>query len=218
MKPNPPAGDSDAPTGGAPSKSAPSREADPSRNILLAVGGGIAAFKSAALCSKLVQQGHRVRTAMTKSATEFLGPATLAALSGRQVAMGGFDPAYPLGPHIELAKDLDLMVVAPTTANLLAKFAGGIADDLISTLYLQVNCPVLLAPAMSDPMWNKPAVQRNVQVLQEDGCHFVGPESGWLSCRVLGTGRMSEPETILDAITKLFQTNCTRHTPLTGSS
>lgn len=176
-----------------------------SRTVLLAIGGGIAAYKSAMLCSQLVQQGMSVRVAMTHSAKEFIGPATLAALSGRAVATESFDPRYPLGAHIELADGADLMVVAPATAGLMAKFAGGIADDLVSTLYLQVVCPVLLAPAMSDPMWNKPATQRNLQQLRSDGCHLVGPESGWLSCRVLGQGRMSEPDRILSEIQNLVK-------------
>lgn len=176
------------------------------RAILLAVGGGIAAYKSAILCSRLVQDGHDVRTAMTDSSTQFLGPPTLAALSGKPVATNVFQPdKQPLGPHIQLANGLDLMIVAPATANLMAKFAAGIADDLISTTYLQVQCPVMLAPAMSAQMWEKPSVQRNVAQLSKDGCHFVGPDSGWLSCRQSGEGRMSEPEAILQAATKLFQ-------------
>ena len=169
------------------------------RAILLAVGGGIAAYKSAMLCSRLAQDGYDVRAAMTESASQFIGPPTLAALSGRSVAANVFSDAHPLGTHIEVARDLDLMIVAPATANLMAKFAGGIADDLVSTLYLQVECPVLLAPAMSAAMWNKAAVQRNVDQLRDDGCHLVGPESGWLACRVSGDGRMSEPEQILAA-------------------
>jgi phosphopantothenoylcysteine decarboxylase/phosphopantothenate--cysteine ligase len=174
------------------------------RAILLAIGGGIAAYKSAFLCSRLVQCGYDVRVVMTKSATEFIGTATLTALSGKPVAVGVFDNAYPLGPHIELADQCDLMVVAPATANLLSKFAAGHADDLVSTLYLQAVCPVLLAPAMSASMWSKPAVQRNVARLREDSCHFVGPESGWLSCRVSGEGRMSEPNEILEAADALL--------------
>jgi phosphopantothenoylcysteine decarboxylase/phosphopantothenate--cysteine ligase len=176
----------------------------PGRAIVLAVGGGIAAYKSAFLCSRLVQCGHEVRVAMTRSATEFIGTATLAALSGKPVVIELFDSKHPLGSHIELADEIDLMVVAPTTANLLSKFAGGRADDLVSTLYLQVACPVLLAPAMSEPMWSKPAVRRNVDQLREDGCHFVGPASGWLSCRVSGEGRMSEPDDILAAAEELL--------------
>ena len=174
--------------------------------ILLAVGGGIAAYKSAILCSRLAQNGCEVRTAMTHAAQQFIGAPTFAALSGNAVAVDTFDPTYPLGVHIELARDLDLMIVAPATANLLAKFAGGVADDLVSTLYLQVECPVLLAPAMSTAMWGKPSVQRNVRQLAKDGCQFVGPESGWLSCRERGEGRMSEPETILEIARSQLQT------------
>src|SRR6056297_3530122 len=172
-----------------------------SRRILLAVGGGIAAYKAAMLCSRLAQDGHDVSVAMTQSSQQFIGSATLAALSGKPVSDHVFDgERFPLGAHIELAQQAELMVVAPATANLLAKFATGVADDLISTLYLQVTCPVLLAPAMSDPMWSKPAVRRNIDTLRGDGCFVVGPESGWLSCRVRGQGRMSEPESIVSAI------------------
>jgi phosphopantothenoylcysteine decarboxylase/phosphopantothenate--cysteine ligase len=175
------------------------------RAVLLAVGGGIAAYKSASLCSRLVQCGYRVRVTMTRSATEFVGAAALAALSGRPVAQDVFDSqSYPLGAHIELAEAIDLMVVAPATANLMAKFASGLADDVVSNLYLQCVAPVLIAPAMSSAMWSKPSVQRNVAQLREDGCHFVGPETGWLSCRVSGEGRMSEPDEILAAAEELL--------------
>lgn len=180
------------------------------RNVLLAVGGGIAAYKSASLCSRLVQAGYDVRVAMTWGASQFIGAATFAALSGQAVAGGsasgpvgggGFDPdRFPLGSHIELSRFCDLMVIAPATANLIGKFANGIADDLVTTLYLQVDCPVILAPAMSDPMWRKASVQRNVAQLQGDGCRLIGPESGWLSCRVKGEGRMSEPDDIFLAV------------------
>jgi phosphopantothenoylcysteine decarboxylase/phosphopantothenate--cysteine ligase len=176
----------------------------PGRAILLAVGGGIAAYKSAMLCSRLVQAGHDVRTAMTGSAEQFIGATTLAALSGQAVGNDMFAAAMPLGAHIELARDLELMIVAPATANLLAKFAQGISDDLVSTLYLQVECPVLLAPAMSSAMWSKPAVQRNIAQLRDDGCHLIGPETGWLSCRVSGDGRMSEADDILSAAANLL--------------
>lgn len=174
------------------------------RAILLAVGGGIAAYKSAILCSRLVQSGHQVRIAMTRAATEFIGAPTLAALSGQAVAIEMFDPSYPLGAHIELVDQIDLMIVAPATAGRLARFATGSGDDLVSTIYLQAQCPVLLAPAMSAAMWEKPAVQRNVTRLREDGCHFVGPATGWLSCRVRGEGRMSEPDEILEASESLL--------------
>ena len=175
------------------------------RNVILAIGGGIAAYKSAALCSKLAQSGHQVRVAMTSAATEFIGAATLAALSGRAVATGSFDAGkWPLGPHIELAESADLMIVAPATANLIGQFANGLAGDLVATLYLQVDCPILIAPAMSASMWSKASVQRNIEILQGDGCHFIGPDAGWLSCRKTGSGRMSEPEAILKAAEEIL--------------
>lgn len=177
----------------------------PGRAILLAVGGGIAAYKAAALCSRLTQAGHEVRVAMSRSSRQFVGVNTFSALSGKPVGTDDFDPQeYPLGAHIELVSDVDLMVVAPATANLIGKFAGGIADCLISTTYLQVTCPVLLAPAMSDPMWKSPAVARNVEILRQDGCFLIGPESGWLSCRVQGEGRMSEPEAIFEVVREIL--------------
>lgn len=175
------------------------------RSVLLAVGGGIAAYKSAFLCSRLVQCGYDVRVAMSRSASEFVGESAMAALSGKPVAQSTFDATgYPLGAHIELCRDVEIMVVAPATANLLAKFSWGIADDLLSTLFLQFEGHVLIAPAMSAAMWNKPAVQRNVAQLRDDGCHLIGPETGWLSCRVSGAGRMSEPDEILAAAEELL--------------
>lgn len=178
---------------------------DGGRNVILAVGGGVAAYKSAALCSKLAQAGHHVRVAMTSAAMEFVGAATFSALSGHSVATGVFDSGkWPLGPHIELAAGADLMIVAPATANLIGQFAGGLAGDLVSTLYLQVECPVLIAPAMSASMWSKPAVRRNIETLTDDGCHLIGPDAGWLSCRKRGEGRMSEPEAILQAALTLL--------------
>ena len=183
------------------SSSAADSDALSRKVVVLGVGGGIAAYKAATLCSRLAQAGHEVRVAMTPAAMQFVGKATCSALSGRPVATDSFEPSlWPLGPHIELVDGADLFVVAPATANLLAQFAGGLANDLLSTLYLQAACPVLLAPAMSNLMWSKPSVQRNVKQLREDGCQFVGPEAGWLSCRQSGEGRMSEPETILHSV------------------
>jgi phosphopantothenoylcysteine decarboxylase/phosphopantothenate--cysteine ligase len=167
--------------------------------IVVGVSGGIAAYKSAVLVSRLVQSGHRVSVVMTPKATEFVGAATFAALTGSGRVVNPFDSRFPLGPHIELAQDCKLLVIAPATARMIASCALGLANDLLSTLYLNVECPVLFAPAMSAPMWDKPAVQRNIQQLKSDGVHLVGPESGWLSCRRIGFGRMSEPESILEA-------------------
>ncbi|MGI9456139.1 MAG: flavoprotein [Aeoliella sp.] len=176
-----------------------------SREILIGVSGGVAAYKTAALVSQLVQQGHGVSVVMTAAAEEFIGAATFRALTGRRVATHSFPPeAHPLGPHIELARKADLLCVVPATANLLAKAAHGVADDLLSTLLLAFEGPVLLAPAMNAEMWAKQAVQRNVDQLREDGRQFVGPDSGWLSCRDQGTGRMAEPVAIAAAIESLL--------------
>ncbi|MFM8571083.1 MAG: flavoprotein [Pirellula sp.] len=170
-----------------------------SKRIVVGVSGGIAAYKAAMLVSRLVQSGNRVSVVMTASATRFVGPATFSALTGSSPVIDPFDPRFPLGPHIELAKDCQLLLVAPATAKTIAACALGLSNDLLSTLYLNVECPVVFAPAMSAPMWDKPAVQRNIVQLQRDGVHLVGPESGWLSCRRVGFGRMSEPESILEA-------------------
>jgi phosphopantothenoylcysteine decarboxylase/phosphopantothenate--cysteine ligase len=174
------------------------------REIVIGVGGGIAAFKAAALASRLVQSGALVTAVMTASARRFVGPATFAALTGRSVPKGSFDPAHPLGPHIEIGRRAECLVVAPATADLLAKLAAGIADDLLTTLVLSIECPLVLAPAMNAAMWEKPAVQRNVRRIEEDGGHVVEPASGWLSCRAEGTGRMAEPERILESIGRLL--------------
>jgi phosphopantothenoylcysteine decarboxylase len=171
--------------------------------VVVAVGGGIAAYKSATLVSRLVQSGLDVSVVMTEAARQFVGPATFAALCNRPPIIDSFDPRFPLGPHIELAEQCRLMIIAPATARLLASCALGLADDLVSTLYLCMECPVLMAPAMSSAMWSKPAVVRNVAQLTDDGIHWVGPEEGWLSCRKVGAGRMAEPESILQAALEL---------------
>ena len=169
--------------------------------IVVGVSGGIAAYKAAALTSLLVQDGAQVTAVLTRNARRFIGAATFAALTGRPVASRSFDPAaFPLGAHIELAAKADLVIVAPATADLLAKAAGGVADDLLTTLLLCAECPVLYAPAMNAAMWEKPAVQRNVQQVAADGGILVQPGTGWLSCRRQGTGRMAEPEEIAAVI------------------
>jgi len=171
------------------------------REIVLGVSGGVAAYKSAALASLLVQGGAGVTAVLTRAARRFVGAATFAALTGRPVASRTFDPAvHPLGGHIELAARADLLVVAPATADFLAKAAHGSADDLLSTLVLCAECRVLVAPAMNAAMWGKAAVQRNVRQVEADGMTVVPPGTGWLSCRQQGTGRMAEPSEILAAI------------------
>jgi phosphopantothenoylcysteine decarboxylase len=171
------------------------------REVLIGVTGGIAAYKTAALVSQLVQSGAGVSVVMTESAGQFIGAATFAALTGRPVGTRVFDDqTYPLGAHIALAQQAELMCIAPATADFLAKMAHGLADDLLSTLYLSFRRPVLVAPAMNCEMWDKPAVQRNVAQLRADGVHIIDPEEGWLSCRTRGVGRMAAPEKILEVI------------------
>lgn len=171
------------------------------REVLVGVTGGIAAFKTAALVSQLVQSGVHVTVVMTAAAERFVGKATFAALTGRLVATEIFDESqFPLGAHISLAQRAQLLCVAPATANFLAKAAQGASDDLLSTLYLCFRGPVFIAPAMNCEMWQQPAVQRNVQQLARDGVHIIDPEEGWLSCRQQGMGRMASAERIFSAI------------------
>jgi len=175
------------------------------REIIVGVSGGIAAYKAAALTSLLVQQGAGVTAVLTRNARRFVGPATFAALTGRPVATRSFDPGvHPLGGHIELAARADLVVVAPASADLLAKVAGGAADDLLTTLLLCAECPVVMAPAMNSAMWAKPSVQRNVRQIAADGMQIIQPGTGWLSCRQRGAGRMAEPEEIADVIHEML--------------
>lgn len=168
--------------------------------VVVGVCGGIAAMKVTQVVSRLVQESHEVHVVLTHGAAQFVGPATFAALCGRPPAQNSYDERFPLGAHIELAEKADLLVIAPATARILASCANGLADDLLATLYLAVECPVLVAPAMNTAMWESPAVTRNVEQLRADGTQFLGPETGWLSCRRRGAGRMSEPEQLLDAI------------------
>ena len=171
------------------------------RELLIGVTGGIAAYKTAALVSQLVQAGAGVSVVMTDAAQEFVGAATFEALTGRPVCKRIFgDAAHPLGAHIELARRAELVCIAPATANYLAKAAQGLADDLLSTLSLSFAGKILVAPAMNCEMWAKPAVQRNVEQLRKDGYVIIDPEEGWLSCREQGAGRMASPERIRQAI------------------
>ncbi len=175
--------------------------------MIIGVTGGVAAYKTAGLVSTLVQQSAKITVVMTDAARQFVGAATFSALTGRPVADKSFNAqSYPLGAHIELARQAELLCIAPATADFLGKAAHGIADDLLTTLYLSFTGPVLMAPAMNCEMWQKPSVQRNVARLTEDGVHFVGPGEGWLSCRTRGAGRMAEPGEILAALVKTLPT------------
>jgi phosphopantothenoylcysteine decarboxylase len=174
--------------------------------ILVGVSGGIAAYKTAALVSELVQAGYGVSVVMTRAAEEFIGPTTFEALTGRSVAAQSFNVAeFPLGAHIELAERAQVFCIAPATANVLAQAAHGLAGDLLSTLMLTFTGPIVFAPAMNCEMWEKAAVQRNVAQLRKDGYHFVGPGEGWLSCRKSGAGRMAEPGEIASYLRELLE-------------
>ena len=176
------------------------------REIVIGVTGGIAAYKAADLCSKLVQAGHGVTVVMTAAAERFIGATTFEALTGRPVHREMFSPqeGFHQGEHIGLARRAELLVVAPASADFLAKLAHGFADDLLATITLVTTAPILVAPAMNCDMWAKPAVQRNVAQLKADGIHFVDPGDGWLSCGQVGPGRMAEPSEIQAAIERLL--------------
>jgi phosphopantothenoylcysteine decarboxylase len=172
--------------------------------LIIGVSGGIAAYKTASLVSSLVQAGNGVSVVMSRAARKFVGPATFRALTGRPVVDDTFDRHYPLGAHIELAEKADLLCIAPASADILAKAAHGLADDLLSTLVLSFSGSMLFAPAMNTSMWEKPSVQRNIKMLRDDGYQFVGPQEGWQSCRRSGMGRMAEPADIQAAIERLL--------------
>ena len=175
------------------------------RNILLGVSGGIAAYKAAAMASTLVQRGAQVQTVMTAAATHFVGAITFQALTRQPVHLDPWAAAQDFrSAHISLADWTDICVIAPATANIIAKVAGGLADDLLSTTVLALDVPVLLAPAMNERMWNNRAVQDNVARLTALGYHRVGPAEGHLACGDTGTGRMSEPDEIIAAIERLL--------------
>lgn len=171
------------------------------KEIVLGVTGGIAAYKSAELVSRLRHLGAHVHVIMTSNATEFVAPLTFQTLSANQVVKDTFQaPEYWNVEHVALAKLADVFVIAPATANIIAKMAAGIADDMLSTTVLATKAPILLAPAMNTGMWTAAATQHNTEILQSRGVHFVGPDSGLLACGDEGAGRMSEPEAIIDAI------------------
>ena len=175
------------------------------REILVGVTGGIAAYKTAALVSALVQAGAGASVIMTEHATRFVGPLTFQTLTGRPVHTDLFEsPDVYKAEHIALAERAELVVVAPATANCLAKLAHGVADDLLSTVLLAVEAPLLAAPAMNARMWAHPAVKANVELLRSRGVRFIGPEEGRLACGTVGPGRMAEPQEILRQIVDIL--------------
>ncbi len=180
--------------------------------ILVGVGGGIAAYKAAELVRALGQRGHEVQVAMTRAAGEFIRPLTFASLTGRKVITGLFsadgveDSLSSAIEHIAVARDNDLLVVAPVTADLMAKFACGLADDFLTTTFLAFTGKVVLAPAMNTAMWKHPATQANLATLERRGCSIVPPSDGWLACGEMGAGRLAEPAAIVEHIEGLTRT------------
>lgn len=169
------------------------------KRIVVGVTGGIAAYKACDLVSRLKKRGAQVRVVLTEHACQFVQPLTFETLSGNPAYTDSFDRKYEI-EHVALAKWADLLLIAPATANCMAKMACGIADDLMSTTCLAVRCPVLLAPAMNSAMWRNPATQANLALLRSRGLRFVGPEAGHLACGDDDVGRMSEPEQIVEAV------------------
>jgi phosphopantothenoylcysteine decarboxylase/phosphopantothenate--cysteine ligase len=175
------------------------------RHILLGVSGGIAAYKSAELARLMVKAGAEVRVVMTTAATEFVGPMTFQALTGHTVRSGLFDEEHEAAMgHIELARWADLVVIAPATADLMARLAHGNADDLLTTLVLATPAPIALAPAMNQQMWADAATQANLEQLHERGCQLWGPAAGEQACGDIGMGRMIEPAEIAEKIRASF--------------
>lgn len=174
--------------------------------VLVCVCGGIAAYKVCELVSQLVQRGARTTVAMTRSAEKFIGPVTFEALTGRGVLKSLWKSGKSGDiQHIEETTAADLVIIAPATANMIGKIAGGIADDLVSTMVMSAASDVLIAPAMNNRMWENPAVEANVATLKDRNYAMVGPNEGWLACRSFGYGRMAEPDQILDMAISLLR-------------
>jgi phosphopantothenoylcysteine decarboxylase/phosphopantothenate--cysteine ligase len=177
-----------------------------SKRIVLGITGGIAAYKAAELTRLLVKDGHDVQTVMTEAAMHFVGTATLQALSGKPVLTQLWNESSGNGmAHIDLSRAADAILIAPASANFIAKLAHGLADDLLSTLCLARACPLAVAPAMNKQMWDNPATQRNLAQIRQDGIAIFGPASGEQACGELGMGRMLEPETLAIELEALFQ-------------
>src|SRR5687767_13634601 len=204
-----------------PADSSPPPPAPPpalkAREVVVAVCGGIAAYKVADVVSKLVQLGAGVTVCMTAEAQKFITPLTFEALSGRPVRTGTFHLVETSDPqHIGLTERADLMLVAPATNNVIAKVAHGLCDDLVSLMVCAAACPVVFAPAMNSRMWAHPVAQENLAKLAGLGYRFIGPESGWLACRNVGTGRMSEPQKIVDEVIAMLTNPAAMPLPVGG--
>ncbi len=172
----------------------------------LGISGGIAAYKAVEVLRSLQKAGCDVSVAMTRHATEFVQPLTFRALTDKYVVVDDYDPQNP-DPiaHINFSQEIDLLLIVPATANIIGKFANGVADDFLSSTYLASNAPVMIAPAMNTTMWNQPATQRNVEQLRKDGVHFVEPVSGELACKTVGTGKLEDVENIVRQAMELLE-------------
>ncbi|HEV2295085.1 MAG TPA: flavoprotein [Tepidisphaeraceae bacterium] len=189
------------------------------REIIVGVCGGIAAYKVADVVSKLVQLGGGVSVVMTAEAQRFVTPLTFEALSGRKVRTSTFDLADPGdAQHIGLSERSDLMLIAPATSNIIAKVAHGLCDDLVSLMVCAAACPVVFAPSMNHRMWDHPVAQENVAKLKQIGYRFIGPESGWLACRNVGAGRLSDPQKIVDEVVQMLSSPNESPSPLGGTT
>jgi phosphopantothenoylcysteine decarboxylase/phosphopantothenate--cysteine ligase len=181
--------------------------------IIVGLTGGIACYKVASVVSSLAQAGHEVTVCMTEAATQFVGPLTFQALSGRHVYTDQWEHVESQDPqHINLASHADLMLIAPCSMDMLAKLATGRTDDVVSLIASAIDrskTPVLLAPSMNAVMWAQPATQRNVQMLREDGFVLIDPGTGWQACRTSGPGRLPEPEELLVAINGVLKNSRT---------
>src|ERR1700752_1234079 len=179
--------------------------------IALGVSGGIAAYKAAEIVRLLQDRGIRVQVVMTPAAQEFVRPLTFAALSGEKVITGMFGSSDAEAnvesaiEHIAVAQSIDALLVAPATADVLARFAQGIANDFLSTLYLATTAPVVVAPAMNVNMWNHAATQANLEVLRSRGVHVVHPDEGYLACGMTGAGRLAGQDAIVAAVRKVLR-------------
>ncbi|MFH1745602.1 MAG: flavoprotein [Planctomycetota bacterium] len=176
--------------------------------VLVCISGGIAAYKTATLTSSLVQSGCGVTVALTRNGRRFIGETTFRALTGRPTYTNMWRRTSPVEfQHLALCERADLILVAPATANIIGKLASGIADDLVSTLLLGADSPVMLAPAMNTRMWLNPAVQRNIELLRDSSIILVGPDEGWLACGDTGPGRMTEPEVLFETVSEQLLCN-----------
>ncbi|EKS68562.1 MULTISPECIES: bifunctional phosphopantothenoylcysteine decarboxylase/phosphopantothenate--cysteine ligase CoaBC [Caballeronia] len=176
------------------------------KHLVLGLTGGIACYKIAELTRLLVKAGATVQIVMTEAATQFITPVTMQALSGRPVYTSQWDARMPNNmPHIDLSREADAIVIAPASTDFMAKLAHGMCDDLLSTLCIARDCPLLVVPAMNRQMWQSPPTQRNVSQLRVDGVEVLGPDSGSQACGEVGDGRMIEPEAAFEAICAFFQ-------------